>query len=151
MASPAFIQIGRFGQWVIRLTNQTATRTGTPPAGSLVFTTGSNGGFIESVWGQPLGTNVATCLLMFIKDPITTNYRHCSESQLSSTLAPSSPSKLANVDLTTDLLPTALFPAPTSTGSLFQGCRLGPNTEVYLALDTTVAAGWDIFFNGGDC
>lgn len=148
---PSFIGTPKGGEWVITLTNQTATRSGTPPAATLLLTAGSNGAVVESIVCKPLGTNVDSVLLLFLYKPSTQTYHCFGSAALAATTAPSAASDtgMAVVNVTSTL-PPILFPA-AATDTSKVGFRLAPGAKIYAALDTAVAAGWVVYANGGDC
>lgn len=141
MADPLFIQTPRGGEWVVRLSTQTGTASGSPPTDGLALTAGSNGAFIESITCVPLGVNASQTLYVYTQYESTT--RLLGAVAISSAGATDAATRLA-------ILPTCLFPA-AATDNDKKGLRLAPGAKVYCALSASVAAGWDIHFNGGDC
>ncbi len=134
---------------VIKLTNQTGTRSGTPAAGGLIFTAGGNGSLIESILAVPLGTNVATNLFLYEKSTGGTYYL-IGSINLPATTAPSAGDNtgMLAVDCS-GILPQILFPAAT-TDVYKKGRRVPPSWEVYVNLDVAVASGYTIVMNGGN-
>lgn len=125
--------------WVQTLSSQTSTAAG---VGSLLTlgTAGAEGALIESLRAVPLGTNVASSLLIFIQKAGTgTNYL-IQEVALASTTATSGATVPTTVSVT---LPDVIQPVGENA------LRLGATDVLKVALSTAVAAGYNIVAIGG--
>ena len=150
-ATPNWTGINMGGRWALTLTNQVGTRAGSPPANTDIITVSSaSGAFIEDIRAKPLGTNVATVLLLYLFNPVSGTYSLFGSQALAATAAPSFGSDSGMADIKINVLPETLFPA-SSTTTPNRGFRLGQGVKMAVALDVAVATGWVIFVNGGEC
>jgi len=149
-STPAFIGKGEFGEWAVRLTNQTSVRSSVPPATSALATGASGSSVIESITARALGANVASFLFLHVFKSSTQQYFYVGGIALPATTEPSAGSDIAS-GVVSLVLPGLLFPAPQAAGALFTGIRLAPNSVLFASLQVAVAAGWDVYANGGDC
>jgi hypothetical protein len=101
---------------------------------TLAFTAGADGSFVESITGQPLGTNVASVARVFLNNggatTTATNNSYIGQIALPATTN----SEVAEVP-SVSLAINKAIPA---------GYRL------YIVIGTTVAAGWEFTVWGGD-
>jgi hypothetical protein len=102
---------------------------------------------------RPLGTNVAAVLNVWAYDPVKSAYNFIGSQALGASTAPATGSDFSTPTngqvRCTNILPVTLFPASNTT-TPNQALELGPNIQVYAALDTSVATGWVVNFLGGD-
>ena len=151
--NPAWIGTPRGGQWTITLITQVFSRASTPNSSCLVLTAGSGGARIMDIIARPLGTNVASVLNIWAFNPVGNVYNFIGSQALGASTAPSAGSDFSTpangLVRCSNTLPVTLFPA-SSTTTPNQALEIGPNIQIYAALDTSVASGWVVSFFGGD-
>lgn len=120
--------------WGTVITAANTTKDLTSGTITLIFTAGADGAFINSIVGQPHGTNVASLARVFINNGSTTatasNNTYFSQIGLPA-ITNSETAEVPNVSL------------PLNIG-------LPPGYRIYITLATAVAAGWQFSAVGGD-
>jgi hypothetical protein len=150
-STPNWIGTNMGGRWALTLFNQVGTRVGQPPANTdLITIVSATGGFVEDIRAKPLGTNVATVLLLYLYNPILNTYFLFGSQALAATTAPGPGSDTGMADVKINVLPETLFPS-SSTTTPNRGFRLGQGVKIAVALDVAVATGWCIYANAGEC
>jgi hypothetical protein len=101
---------------------------------TLAFTAGADGSFVESITGQPLGTNVASLARVFLNNGATTTT--ATNNTLIGQIA------LPAITLSEN--------AEVASVSLAINKAIPAGYRIYIVLGTTVAAGWEFTVWGGD-
>lgn len=151
-STPNWIGINRGGQWAVRLTTQVITRTGTPPESALLANiTSANGGMIEGLKCEALGTNVSAVLFLVVLNPSAGSYHLIGQLLLPATGTPTLGAAFTDASQDANaILPVTLFPSSNTT-TPNRALRLAPGAKLYACLDRAVASGWDVLANGGEC
>ncbi len=120
--------------WTDAITAANTTKDGSSGTVTLAFTAGADGSFVESITGQPLGTNVASLARVFLNNGAATttasNNTYIGQIGLPA-ITNSENAEVASVSLAVN----RAIPA---------GYRL------YITIGTTVASGWEFTVWGGD-
>lgn len=131
--APIFPDVPNVG-WASVVTTANTTKDLTSGTISLIFTAGADGAYINSIVGQPHGTNVASLARVFINNGATTatasNNTYIGQIGLPA-ITNSESAEVASVSL------------PLNIG--IQG-----GYRIYVTLATAVAAGWQFTAVGGD-
>lgn len=121
-------------EWAEVITTANTTKNLTSGTINLIFTAGADGAYINSIVGQPHGTNVASLARVFINNgsATTTAANNTLYGQIG--LPAITLSEAAEV-------PSVSFP---------MNIGLPPGHTIYITLATAVAAGWQFTAVGGD-
>lgn len=120
-------------QWAVSAVTANTTKDLTTGTSSLVFTAGSNGGYVQRLRFRPLGTNVATVARIFINNGSTTATQ-------------------ANNALWDEISLPATTVSETSALATYEiplNFALPAGYKIYVTLGTGVAAGYTITCIGG--
>lgn len=120
-------------QWAVSAITANTTKDLTTGTSSLVFTAGSNGGYVQRMRFRPLGTNVATVARIFINNGSTTATQ-------------------ANNALWDEISLPATTLSETSALATYEiplNFALPAGYKIYVTLGTGVAAGYTITCIGG--
>lgn len=131
--APIFPDLPNVG-WGTVITTANTTKDLTSGTITLIFTAGADGAYVNSIVGQPHGTNVASLARVFINNGATTataaNNTYFAQIGLPA-ITNSEAAEVANVTL------------PLGIG-------LPPGYRIYITLATAVAAGWQFTAVAGD-
>lgn len=131
--APIFADTPNVG-WGTVITTANTTKDLTSGTITLIFTAGADGAFVNSIVGQPHGTNVASLARVFINNGATTataaNNTYYGQVGLPA-ITNSENAEVANVT----------FP---------MNIALPAGYRIYVTLATAVAAGWQFTTVGGD-
>lgn len=120
-------------QWSVSATTANTTKDLSSGTSFLVFTAGSNGGYVQRIRFMSLGTNVATVARIWINDgDVTTT--------------------AANNTLWDNISLAATTNSETSAQPVFElplNIALPANYRIYVTLGTVVSAGYTITVIGG--
>lgn len=131
--SPVYPLTPNNGEMNVVLTSANTAKDGTGTAG-LLFTAGANGSRLKRIVVKPIGTNVQTCLRIFINNG-------------SSQGTAANNAFLADMTI---LANTLSENAATNEYNLNVELDLAPGYKVYAVIGTAVAAGLAISAHGGD-
>ena len=120
--------------WTDAITAANTTKDGSSGTVTLAFTAGSDGAFVESITGQPLGTNVASLARVFLNNGNATT------------------TATNNVLIGQIGLPaiTNSENAEVASVSLAINRAIPAGYRIYIVIATTVAAGWEFAVWGGN-
>ncbi len=120
--------------WTDAITTANTTKDLSSGTVTLAFTAGADGSFVESITGQPLGTNVASLARVFLNNGAATT------TATNNTL-------IGQIGLPAITLSES---AEVATVSLAINKAIPAGYRIYIVLGTTVAAGWEFTVWGGD-
>lgn len=120
--------------WAAVVTTANTTKDLTSGTISLIFTAGADGAFVNTIVGQPHGTNVASLARVFINNGLTTATAANNTYYGQIGLPAITNNEAAEV-------PNVSFPV---------NIAIPPGYRIYVTLATAVAAGWQFSAVGGD-
>lgn len=120
--------------WTDAILTANTTKDGSAGTVTLAFTAGADGSFVESITGQPLGTNVASLARVFLNNGAATT------TATNNTL-------IGQIGLPAV---TLVENAEIAAVSLNINRAIPAGYRLYIVLGTTVAAGWEFTVWGGD-